>query len=146
MTVLAPTAAEADALSTAFYLLGPEAAGDLCRAHPEIGVVIVEEGPADRSPRVLDLRIEREDFLIDGSALRLDDVSVKNLRAQGTRRRIRLPGRVRCLDRPSRTDHHAQLLDSPGISSSRNYPGFLGGTLHRLAPDRHRLAFSVRRG
>ena len=29
VTVLAPTAAEADALSTAFYLLGPEAAASM---------------------------------------------------------------------------------------------------------------------
>ena len=47
VTVLAPTAALADALSTAFYLLGPEAAGAYVARHPEIGVVIVERGPAD---------------------------------------------------------------------------------------------------
>ncbi len=34
VTVLAPTAAEADALSTAFYVMGPEAAMDYCRHHP----------------------------------------------------------------------------------------------------------------
>ena len=45
VTVVAPTAALADALSTAFYLLGPEAAGAYVATHPEVGVVIVDEGP-----------------------------------------------------------------------------------------------------
>ena len=44
VTVLAPTAAEADALSTAFYLLGPEAAAAYVAGHPEVGVVFVERG------------------------------------------------------------------------------------------------------
>ena len=50
VTVLAPTAAEADALSTAFYLLGAEAAAAYVAGHPEVGAVFVEEGPADGSP------------------------------------------------------------------------------------------------
>lgn len=62
VTVLAPTAAEADALSTAIYLLGPEAARDLAARRPEIGVVIVEEGAADGSPRVLSFGLEDYDF------------------------------------------------------------------------------------
>lgn len=62
VTVLAPTAAEADALSTALYLLGPEAARELSARRPEIGVVIVEEGPADGSPRVLSFGLEEYDF------------------------------------------------------------------------------------
>src|SRR5207302_271095 len=37
VTVLAPTAADADALSTAFYLLGPEATAAYVAAHPEVG-------------------------------------------------------------------------------------------------------------
>lgn len=40
-TAIAPTAAEADALSTAFYVLGPKRATDYCEAHPGIGAVIV---------------------------------------------------------------------------------------------------------
>ena len=39
VTVLAPTAAQADALSTAFYLLGHEAASAYIARHPEIGAV-----------------------------------------------------------------------------------------------------------
>jgi FAD:protein FMN transferase len=40
VTVLAPTAAEADALSTAFYVMGPEAALSYCRQHPPIAALI----------------------------------------------------------------------------------------------------------
>ncbi len=40
-TVLAPTAAEADALSTAFYTLGVEAACDYCGRHREIAAIML---------------------------------------------------------------------------------------------------------
>jgi len=40
-TVIAPEAALADALSTAFYVMGPQAALDYCRARPEIGAVLI---------------------------------------------------------------------------------------------------------
>ena len=62
VTVLAPSAADADALSTAFYLLGAEAASDYVQKHAEVGIVIVEEGTADRSPRVLTFGITPRDF------------------------------------------------------------------------------------
>ena len=41
VSVLAPSAAEADALSTAFYVLGPEAADEYCQAHPGISAVML---------------------------------------------------------------------------------------------------------
>jgi FAD:protein FMN transferase len=47
-TVVAPTAALADALSTAFYVMGPEQSLDYCRRHTEIGVVMICPGPQDR--------------------------------------------------------------------------------------------------
>jgi thiamine biosynthesis lipoprotein len=40
-TVLAPTAAEADALSTAFFVMGADAAFDYCRTRPELAAVLV---------------------------------------------------------------------------------------------------------
>jgi len=40
-TVLAPTAAEADALSTAFYVLGVEAAVAYCQSHAEIAALLL---------------------------------------------------------------------------------------------------------
>ncbi|HEY2841521.1 MAG TPA: FAD:protein FMN transferase [Pirellulales bacterium] len=47
-TVLAPTAAEADALSTAFYALGVTEAQAWLRGRPEIGALLVHPSP-DRS-------------------------------------------------------------------------------------------------
>jgi thiamine biosynthesis lipoprotein len=63
VTVLAPTAADADALSTAFFLLGPDGAAPYVAAHPEIGAVIVEPGPDDASPRVIVLGLTPDDFV-----------------------------------------------------------------------------------
>jgi FAD:protein FMN transferase len=42
-TVIAPTAAEADALSTAFYVGGIDLAREYCGSHPEIGAVLVTQ-------------------------------------------------------------------------------------------------------
>ncbi|MGD9855441.1 MAG: FAD:protein FMN transferase [Planctomycetaceae bacterium] len=41
VTVLAPTAAEADALSTAFYVMGLEKAREYCHNRPQIGAILV---------------------------------------------------------------------------------------------------------
>jgi thiamine biosynthesis lipoprotein len=62
VTVLAPTAADADALSTAFYLLGAEAASDYVKRHPGVSAVFVEEGRADDSPRVVSFGLGDDDF------------------------------------------------------------------------------------
>jgi thiamine biosynthesis lipoprotein len=43
-SVVAPTGAEADALSTAFYVGGVDLARSYCAAHPEIGAVLLPEG------------------------------------------------------------------------------------------------------
>lgn len=63
VTVLAPTAAEADALSTAFFLLGRDVAAGYVRNHPETAAVFVEEGPADGSPRVTTLGLSSADYV-----------------------------------------------------------------------------------
>jgi thiamine biosynthesis lipoprotein len=44
-SVLAATAAEADALSTAFYVLGPEAAQQYCAQHADVAAVMHCPGP-----------------------------------------------------------------------------------------------------
>jgi thiamine biosynthesis lipoprotein len=62
VTVIAPTAAEADALSTAFYLLGPVASAEYLRRHPGLGAIIVEDGPADVPPRVVTIGLGFDDF------------------------------------------------------------------------------------
>ncbi len=43
-TVIAPTAAAADALSTAFYVMGAAESMEYCRAHPEIAAVLLCPG------------------------------------------------------------------------------------------------------
>jgi thiamine biosynthesis lipoprotein len=53
-TVVAPTAAQADALSTAFFILGVERARAYCEAHPEVGAVLLPEG-SPAGPVVLNL-------------------------------------------------------------------------------------------
>lgn len=62
VTVVAPTAAEADALSTAFYLLGPVASAEYLRSHPGIGAIFVEDGPQDAPPRVVTIGLGLGDF------------------------------------------------------------------------------------
>jgi thiamine biosynthesis lipoprotein len=49
-TVIAPTAAEADALSTAFYVMGPEKTADFCATRPELSALLV--CPANRDGEV----------------------------------------------------------------------------------------------
>ena len=48
-TVIAPTAEQADALSTAFYVMGVEAASEYCAQHPEIGALLCQ---AEGSPEL----------------------------------------------------------------------------------------------
>jgi thiamine biosynthesis lipoprotein len=43
-TAIAPTAAEADALSTAFYVMGIDGTAAYCAAHPAIGAILVTAG------------------------------------------------------------------------------------------------------
>jgi thiamine biosynthesis lipoprotein len=43
--VSAPTAAEADALATAFYILGAGPAREICAKRPELGAVLLTRGP-----------------------------------------------------------------------------------------------------
>jgi thiamine biosynthesis lipoprotein len=51
---LAPTAAAADALATAFYVLGPAAARAYCDAHPDVAAVLLADGPG-AEPEVVNL-------------------------------------------------------------------------------------------
>jgi hypothetical protein len=45
-TVAAATGAEADALATALYVMGPSAAVDFCRGRPELAAVVMFPGSA----------------------------------------------------------------------------------------------------
>jgi thiamine biosynthesis lipoprotein len=66
VTVLAPTGAEADALSTAFYLLGPDFAREYIRSHPDTAALFVLDGPT-----LLSLGLEPIDFLHNDSVAAL---------------------------------------------------------------------------
>jgi len=48
VTVVAPTATLADALSTAFYVMGPAAAEVYCQHHPEVGAIFIPSPRRDR--------------------------------------------------------------------------------------------------
>jgi thiamine biosynthesis lipoprotein len=63
VTVLAPTAARADALSTAFSLLDlPAIAGYVAR-HGEIGAVVVDSADGGLTPRVQTFGLSSDDFV-----------------------------------------------------------------------------------
>jgi thiamine biosynthesis lipoprotein len=53
-SVLAPSAAEADALSTAFFVEGIDLAHRYCAAHPEVGAILLPDG-SDATPVVIGL-------------------------------------------------------------------------------------------
>ena len=44
VSVIAPSAADSDAFSTAFFVMGRESAQEFCRSHPELRVIIMELG------------------------------------------------------------------------------------------------------
>ena len=62
MTVLASTAAEADALSTAFSLLGPEQTRSILADRPEVGVIFVHGNVASLAPRVETIHLSDSDY------------------------------------------------------------------------------------
>ncbi|HEV3120445.1 MAG TPA: FAD:protein FMN transferase [Isosphaeraceae bacterium] len=68
VSVLAPTAALADALSTAFYLLGTDGAADYIEQHPDVGAIFVQEGREPDRPRIITLGLTEFDFERDGDA------------------------------------------------------------------------------
>ena len=63
VSVLAPTAAEADALSTAFYLLGADAVAPYVAEHPGIGVLFLIRGGDPARPDVLTWGLSDADFV-----------------------------------------------------------------------------------
>jgi len=71
VTVTAPTATEADALSTAFYVMGLEPAAEYCRQHPEIGAILVPPLSTGRTLTPLILNISEEELFFG------DDVAVE---------------------------------------------------------------------
>jgi thiamine biosynthesis lipoprotein len=64
-TVVAPTAALADALSTAFYVMGPCRSLEYCRAHPEIGAVLICREPGDGRVEIHTVGFDRDELTLN---------------------------------------------------------------------------------
>ncbi len=65
VSVIAPSATLADALSTAFYVLGPEKTGIYCKSHPEIAAIILlnqEEHKVD-NPSFITFNLKPDHFI-----------------------------------------------------------------------------------
>ena len=60
VTAIAPTAAEADALSTAFYIMGGAAARAHCERHPEVAALVICEGDAGGAPQQVNIGIPED--------------------------------------------------------------------------------------
>jgi thiamine biosynthesis lipoprotein len=60
-SALAPTAAEADALATAFYILGVKKTRAYCETHPGIGAVLLPDG--EETPVVMGLAYDEIELL-----------------------------------------------------------------------------------
>lgn len=61
-TVLAPTAAAADALATALYILGPDQAAAWCEQHPEIGLLMFTPGDAGQGVKLVTAGLVEADW------------------------------------------------------------------------------------
>ncbi len=69
VSVLAPSAADADALSTAFYLIGLDATMNYLTDRPEIGVVFVLDDPGRHPGRVVCVNVPESEFTPDVGTL-----------------------------------------------------------------------------
>lgn len=69
VTVLAPTAAEADALSTALFLLGPAGAATLLEQRPDVSALFVLDDGPDQPPGLLTINLTADDWTPDPSAI-----------------------------------------------------------------------------
>jgi thiamine biosynthesis lipoprotein len=63
---LAPTAAQADALATAFYVLGIDGTERYCAEHPEVSAMIL---PDDPDAQLRSINLSSADFELDNSLL-----------------------------------------------------------------------------
>ncbi|MDG2389490.1 MAG: FAD:protein FMN transferase [Planctomycetaceae bacterium] len=73
VTVLAPTAAEADALSTAFFVMGLEKTGEYCDTHPEIGVMLVPPPQAGRRLKVHTFNLPQQTLFLSEDDNQIDE-------------------------------------------------------------------------
>jgi thiamine biosynthesis lipoprotein len=62
-TVIAPTAAEAEGLSTAFYVMGPDRAGEYCAVRPEIAALLVAPGEREGDVRLVTFGLDGDQLI-----------------------------------------------------------------------------------
>ena len=72
VTVVASSATLADALSTAFYVMGPEAARAYCRTHPEVGAIFIPRPRRDRRVRPQVVGIDPEQLYWDAEQIAVE--------------------------------------------------------------------------
>ena len=65
-TVVTATAADADALATALYVLGPEKALDWCRHHQHIGLLMFVPGQRGKSMELITAGLASDDWRLTG--------------------------------------------------------------------------------
>jgi thiamine biosynthesis lipoprotein len=61
VTVVADTAAEADALSTALFVLGPERGVEFCNKHPEFSAIFVLPGDRAQSIQIETCNLDEDE-------------------------------------------------------------------------------------
>lgn len=64
VTVLAPTSALADALSTAFFVMGPDQAAEWCRTHPEVQAILIPPPAQGRALEPILLGLSAEELFL----------------------------------------------------------------------------------
>ena len=64
MTVVAPTAAEADALSTALFVLGVDRGVEVCEQHPEYGAIFVAPGNRASEIKIVSCNLTDQNFRV----------------------------------------------------------------------------------
>ena len=66
-TVVAPTAAEAEGLSTAFYVMGPESVAQFCTARPDVAALLVAPGEREGDIRLIAFGLDNQRLQVPGS-------------------------------------------------------------------------------
>jgi thiamine biosynthesis lipoprotein len=66
-TVIAATAAEAEGLSTAFYVMGPESTSRYCATRPQIAAVLVAPGEREGDVRLVTFGLDDERLQLSSS-------------------------------------------------------------------------------
>ncbi len=66
-TVICRSGAVADALATALFVMGPEAAREFCRKHPQVGAILVVASQRAASPQIETYNLTADDWAAEQS-------------------------------------------------------------------------------